>query len=131
MFLHQGTRHRRWKQRPAYVIQTCSRRARGIAAFSVARGAGEAARGICGLPVASQVAASSFSQTWDHHETQHCGKEDKGMQEEARGRGSAHGVRDLEESTKERLRELVGFRVCNKEEDEGRYEGVLGLQQQI
>lgn len=33
LFLHQGTRHRRSKQLPAYWIHTCSRRALGIVVF--------------------------------------------------------------------------------------------------
>ena len=53
------------------------------------------------------------------------------MQQHAGRRGRAHRTRHLKEGPKDHLGEFVGLGVGHDEEDEGRNEGVLGLQQNV
>lgn len=69
-----------------------------------------------------------FLQRRDHHKPQHGREEYGGVQQETQRCGRTHGIRNLEESTKDRLRELVGLGVRDDEEHQRRYERILGLQ---
>lgn len=53
------------------------------------------------------------------------------MEQQAVGSGGTHGIGDREQTTENHLGELVGLGVRHDEEDEGRNEGVLGLEHEI